>query len=48
MSALLAFLSSHRDELLVRIGEHIVLVAVSTAIAVAVGVPLGVLAARRP
>ena len=48
MSALLAFLSSHRDELLVRIGEHIVLVAVSTAIAVAVGVPLGILAARRP
>jgi osmoprotectant transport system permease protein len=48
MSALLEFLSSHRAELLARIGEHIVLVAVSTAVAVALGVPLGILAARRP
>jgi len=48
MSALLAFLSSHRAELLARMGEHVVLVVVSTAIAVAIGVPIGILAARRP
>ena len=48
MSALLAFLASHRAEIFVRLGEHIVLVAVSTAIATLIGVPLGILAARRP
>ena len=31
-----------------RLGEHIVLVAVSTLIAAAIGIPLGILAARRP
>lgn len=48
MMALLAFLASHRAELLARIGEHIVLVAISTVIAVVIGVPIGILAARRP
>jgi osmoprotectant transport system permease protein len=48
MSDLLAFYASHRAELLARLGEHLVLVAVSTAIATAVGIPLGILAARRP
>ena len=48
MSELLAFLASHRAELATRLGEHIVLVLVSTAIAAAIGIPLGILAARRP
>ena len=48
MNELLAFIASHRDEMATRIGEHIVLVAVSTAIAAAIGIPLGIIAARRP
>jgi len=48
MSELLAFIASHRAEMVTRIGEHVVLVAVSTAIAAAVGIPLGIVAARRP
>jgi osmoprotectant transport system permease protein len=48
MSDLLSFIASHQHELLVRLSEHIVLVAVSTAIAAFVGIPLGILAARRP
>jgi osmoprotectant transport system permease protein len=48
MSDLLAFFGSHRAELLARIGEHIVLVAISTLLATAIAVPLGILAARRP
>jgi osmoprotectant transport system permease protein len=48
MTELLDFLASHRAELLARLSEHIVLVAVSTLVAAAIGIPLGVLAARRP
>lgn len=48
MSEFLAFLASHRLELAARLGEHVVLVALSTAVAAALGVPLGILAARRP
>ncbi len=48
MSALLAFYASHRTEMAARLGEHVVLVAVSTLIAAAIGIPLGILAARRP
>lgn len=48
MSELLEFIASHRAELMTRVGEHVVLVAASTAIAAAIGIPLGVLAARRP
>ena len=48
MSALFAFFASHRAELMVRLGEHILLVAVSTLIAAAIGIPLGIFAARRP
>jgi osmoprotectant transport system permease protein len=48
MSALLAFLSSHRAELAVRLGEHVVLVVVSTLVAAAIGIPLGIFAARKP
>lgn len=46
--SLIAFLASHRAEFVARLGEHVVLVFVSTAIAAAIGVPLGILAARRP
>ena len=48
MTTLLEFFASHRVELLARLSEHIVLVAVSTLIAAAIGIPLGVLAARQP
>lgn len=48
MNDLLAFIASHRAELMTRVGEHVVLVAASTAIAAAIGIPLAVLAARRP
>ena len=46
---LFAFWLSHRGELAEpRCGQHVLLVAVSTSIAVALGVPLGIFAARRP
>ena len=48
MSALFDFIASHRDEFAARLGEHVVLVLVSTAIAAAIGIPLGIIAARRP
>jgi osmoprotectant transport system permease protein len=48
MMALVDFIASHQVELLARLREHIVLVAVSTLVAAAIGIPLGVLAARRP
>ncbi len=47
MSALIAFIASHRAEFIARLGEHVVLVLASTAIAAAIGIPLGILAARR-
>jgi osmoprotectant transport system permease protein len=42
------FWLTHRVELAVLFGQHAVLVLVSTSVAVAVGVPAGVLAARHP
>lgn len=48
MSELLAFILSHRNEMATRVGEHVVLVAASTIIAAAIGIPLGIVAARRP
>ena len=48
MSELINFIASHREEFAARLGEHVVLVLVSTAIAAAIGIPLGILAARRP
>lgn len=48
MSKLLAFRASHREELAVLAAQHALLVTVSTAVAIAVGVPLGIFAARRP
>jgi osmoprotectant transport system permease protein len=48
MTALISFWLSHRAELAGLFAQHVVLVAVSTLVAVAIGVPLGVFAARRP
>lgn len=48
MNELLAFIASHRAEMATRLSEHVVLVAASTAIAAAIGIPMGVVAARRP
>ena len=44
----LEFLLSHHKELLRLTAEHVVLVGISTLVAVIVGVPLGVLITRRP
>ena len=43
-----AFLASHRREFLGLLLQHVFLVGLSTLVAVAIGVPVGVLAARRP
>ena len=48
MRALLEFVVTHRTEWLARLGEHVVLVIVSTLVAAAIGIPLGIIAARRP
>jgi osmoprotectant transport system permease protein len=45
---LLAFLSQHGDEILQATLEHIGLVGVTMLLAIAIGVPLGILVARRP
>ena len=45
---LLDFIATHRAEFVARLGEHVVLVLASTAIAAAIGIPLGIAAARRP
>ena len=42
------FWSSHRAELFALLGQHVLLVAISTLAAIAAGVPLGIFAARRP
>lgn len=47
MTALFSFWSAHGEEFATLFGEHVFLVAVSTALAVAVGVPVGIFAARR-
>jgi osmoprotectant transport system permease protein len=44
----LQFLSAHRDEFVALVGQHLLLVGVSTAVAALVGVPAGIFAARRP
>ncbi len=48
MSGLLAFLIDHRAELAARLGEHVVLVLVSTLVAAAIAIPFGIVAASRP
>jgi osmoprotectant transport system permease protein len=45
---LLHFWRSHASELISLVGQHVLLVLASTAIAIAIGVPLGIFAARRP
>ncbi len=45
---LLQFWARHSSELFALTGQHVLLVASSIAIAVLIGLPLGVLAARRP
>ena len=45
---LASFLASHRAEVLGLLLQHLRLVGLSTAAAIAVGVPVGLLAARRP
>ena len=42
------FLASHRAEFAALLAQHILLVGASTLAAIAIGVPFGVLAARRP
>jgi osmoprotectant transport system permease protein len=46
--SLIHFLAAHRAEFLALLLQHIVLVGVSTGAAIAIGIPVGVLAARRP
>jgi osmoprotectant transport system permease protein len=48
MSEVIGFWSAHRAELVTLIGEHVMLVGIATAAAIALGVPLGIFAARRP
>jgi osmoprotectant transport system permease protein len=48
LMAVIRFWLSHRGQVASAFGQHVLIVAVSTLVAVAVGVPLGVFAARRP
>lgn len=48
MSDLLAFFSERRSEIASLTLQHVLLVAAATAIAAAIGIPLGVALARRP
>ena len=48
MSDLLSFLSERRGEIASLTLQHVLLVAAATAIAAAIGIPLGVALARRP
>ena len=47
MNALVEFLATHRAEMAARLSEHVMLVAVSSAIAAAIAIPLGIVAAKR-
>ncbi|HET7692943.1 MAG TPA: ABC transporter permease [Gemmatimonadota bacterium] len=46
MGELLGYLSAHRGQVAALLGEHVVLVAIAVGAAVAIGVPLGILATR--
>jgi osmoprotectant transport system permease protein len=46
--SLLAYWQSHARELALLTGQHVGLVAVSTLVAIAIGVPIGIAAFRRP
>jgi osmoprotectant transport system permease protein len=45
---LLSFWLAHASELLAMVGQHVLLVAFSTIVAILMGVPAGILAVRRP
>ena len=45
---LLHFWRAHANEFVTLLGQHVLLVSVSTFVAIAVGVPIGILATRRP
>jgi osmoprotectant transport system permease protein len=45
---LLEFWRTHSAEFVALLGQHVLLVGVSTLVAMAVGIPLGILGARRP
>jgi osmoprotectant transport system permease protein len=46
--SIIDYWTSHAGELLSRLGQHVLLVGVSTLIAVAIGLPLGITASRNP
>ena len=46
--SLLEFWSTHSNEVLALLGQHVALVLLSTSIAIAIGLPAGIVAARRP
>lgn len=46
--SLLDFWRSHAVEFRTLVGQHLMLVGISTLVATAIGIPLGILAARRP
>ena len=48
MTTLLRFWGAHRAELATLFGQHVLLVATSTTLAIGIGVPLGIFASRRP
>lgn len=48
MTDLLSFWLAHKSELLAMLGQHVLLVALSTTAAILLGVPAGILAVRRP
>jgi osmoprotectant transport system permease protein len=48
MTAVVRFWLTHLQEVATLLGEHVFLVTVATTISVAIGVPLGIFAARRP
>src|SRR5690349_12895231 len=48
MTAVVRFWLTHQQEVATLVAEHILLVAISTSIAVAIGVPLAIFATRRP
>jgi osmoprotectant transport system substrate-binding protein/osmoprotectant transport system permease protein len=45
---LLHFWRTHASEFLTLLGQHVLLVGASTSVAIALGVPIGILASRRP
>jgi osmoprotectant transport system permease protein len=48
MTAVVRYWLTHQQELATLVAEHILLVAISTTIAVVIGVPLAIFATRRP